>query len=339
MLRLKRWLLVAACLPTLAIAQVPAAYQGVPLHAGAWSHLTINDHGQVGGTVDNGRPAVWNRDGSFMLLPGDVTGAVLFAINNSGTIVATGNAPWYPNGRVQPLVWQAGGDAARVPVAGTSGEAKGLNSRGDIVGNVGDVFMPGGWFGFIRHDSDTLYFDEFHPVAINDTGEVVGSGPHGIRRWRNGVLSDVEPTPGAWALALNDEGWIAGAILQENEWFAAVWVPGQAVTSFGRGLALDLNDQGMVVGSSNGLAMLWYEGVGYRLDDLWAQEQPGEWTLISAEAINERGDIAALARNTRNGDGMTVLLLPVPEPSRGALLLAGLALLGGLRVRSGRRSA
>ncbi|MCE3262742.1 MAG: extracellular repeat protein family [Pseudoduganella sp.] len=339
MLSLKRLLAIATCLPALALAQVPAAYRGLPLQTGIWSHMAINDLGQVAGTTVEGRPTVWNRDGSATTLVGDVTGALLFSINNSGTVVGAGTAPWYSNDRVQPLVWYADGGVVRVPLEGQSGEAKGINGRGDIVGSVGDVFAPGGWFGFIHRQEGTLYFDDFHPVAINDAGEVVGSGPLGLQRWRNGQLSQVESMPGAWAFALNSHGWIAGAIVHETDWYATVWLPDQPGNSLGQGIAYDVNDQGMVVGVSHGRAMLWHEGAAYRLDDLWRQEYPGEWELLSAEAINEGGDIAALARNTLTGDAMMVLLLPVPEPAAVWQMLAAMAVLGTLRLKSGRRSA
>ena len=282
---MKRLLLLVALLPCLSLAQVPAAYRGTVLHTGSWSHVALNDLGQVGFSTSDGRPMLWDAVRGATPLPGDVGGVLLFGINNAGTVVGTGSAAWIGDTRPQPLVWQGGADAARVAVAGQEGEAKGINSHGVIVGNTGDVFAPGGWFGFIHGDSGSVYFDDFHPTAINDAGEVVGNGPFGVRRWQDGQLQYVDTTPGATAFALNSLGWIAGAILNET-WRATLWRPGELVEYLGPGFAYDVNDSGVAVGTALGHAMLWYQGGAYLLDDLWQQAQPGEWSLLSAEAVN-----------------------------------------------------
>ena len=85
--------------------------------------------------------------------------------------------------------------------------------------------------------------------------------------------------------------------------------------------------------------MLWEDGRAYVLDHLWYEPTWSSWSLKDAIAINESGEILVLAQDELEGDMAILLLSPVPEPLPVGLMLAGLALLGGLRLRSGRRSA
>lgn len=325
-------LLIAAVLwPCIAAAQVPPAYHATPLGGGI--AMAINNQGQVAGLDSADRPVVWSRSGAATLLTGQVEQASITGINDDGTVTGFGLLAGQNPGYYQPLVWRNGAGAQRLDLPGVGGMTSGINQRGDIVGTF---VPPSGWpsttVGFLKRDSGTVYFDSFYPRAINDRGDVLGDGDTGLAIWHDGQLSDVPFGCCGYASAINNNGWVVGASGASH---AGLWKDGQYQAMW-RGYAADINDAGMAVGGSDysAPAVLWYQGQAYVLDHLWHEPQWIDWTLTSAVAINENGEIAAQARNVVSGDYMSVLLSPVPEPAMAWLLLLGLSCLS-LARRSG----
>jgi uncharacterized membrane protein len=320
-------------------AQEAPAYRALRFD-GQFAPQFLNDAGQVAGIGQDGKPVIWRPDGSLLHLPGIAGHFSLTGFNNQGTVVGNVTIPGFSQS--QPVVWRNGGAMELLTFAGSGGYASGLNNRGDIIGfSSGE---PGtGPIGFIEwaDGSAPQRFDDYRPRLINDSGMVIGShtGEFGVRSWQDRVFGEYHLAYDYDVRALNSEGRLAG--FQDN---------GNAFTLLMRGepwehrelwsdYAYDINDAGSVVGETEyRRAMLWYQDQPYALDRLWNEEQYAGWMLQSAWNINASGQILARGANEWDANA-NFLLSPVPEPAQGALLLAGLALLGSLRLRPGRRSA
>lgn len=336
MYKLASLLITVLLWPCIADAQVPAAYHATVLGTG--TPMALNNKGQVAGLDEYNRPTVWSRTGAATVLAGQVYQPYISGINDDGTVVGFGllNDP-DNGGYYQPLIWRAGASMERIDLPGQGGVTYGINQRGDIIGSIA---APEGWpdttSGFVMRDSGTVYFENFHPTGINDAGHVVGSRDNGIQIWHDGEYSQVGDECCGYPGHINNHDWVIGTY---DNFHTGVWRDGRFELAW-EGYSTDINDAGMIVGSSSyASSVLWYEGDAYVLDHLWREPQWHDWMLTSASAINENGEIAAQAKNIVSGEFVMILLSPVPEPARVTLLLAGLLLLGGLRFRPGRRSA
>jgi len=317
---------------TPAAAQVPTEYHASVI-AWNWSNIALNDRGQAAFSSEHGLPMLWQRGVGAVQLPGDVKDSRIAGINNDGTGypgTTSGNGlrafPLFYCSPFPPMM-------QRLTSLGDRGAARGINSAGTT---IGEVEGSDGFQAFIQRDGVDIALDGFAPADINDAGDVVGMHHSELALWHDGQFSEVPDSSDAWPVAINGKGWVAGT----RYWGQSVlWKDGAALT-LGYGDALDLNDAGMVVGTTAQQyhALLWFDGKAYVLDHLWREAQWAGWTLSSALAINNQGQIAVWAQNTQTTQLAMLLLIPgpVPEPAPAALLLAGLALVGARRLRSGR---
>jgi probable HAF family extracellular repeat protein len=111
---------------------------------------------------------------------------------------------------------------------------------------------------------------------------------------------------------------------------------------FNHSRATDVSSQGQVVGSAStfanfpsfgGTAFLWDSSTMFNLNQLVA---PGAgWTLLSAEGINERGQIVGYGRR---GDQLRAYRLTVSEPRSLLLLAIGLLAVARALHRPGHRN-
>ncbi len=327
---------VRLLLSLLALLAWSAYVQGAPTYQalkfdGQFAPQMLNDLGQVAGIGQDGRPVIWNPDGSVIQLAGAVSQLTITGFNNQGTIVGNALLPGY--NLQQPVMWRNGGAVERLPLQGLGGSTAGINNRGDIVGHmVGASDTGSGQVGFIQwgDGSAPQLFDNYAPLMVNDHGLVLGQvgGEYGLRSWQDGAFG-ASPYSDLFIRALNNEGRLAG--WHDNyQAFSLIDRDGQRdIQDMWSGFAHAMNDAGSIVGETelSVHAMLWYQDRTYDLDHLWHDAQYSGWTLLNAWDINDSGAILASGIGSLGGSG-TFLLSPVPEPQVVTLLLAGLLLLG-----------
>jgi probable HAF family extracellular repeat protein len=152
----------------------------------------INERGEILGKNAVGKNVLWENGRPRRLGLGFVS-----ALNDRGQVLGcTGNntvrchsAAIWTNGtiRLLPFDLEQGSDA--------------MNDRGQVVGVLQDG-DAGEW-----QDGKVTDLGPGRPIAINDRGEILGSGPNGVTVWQNGVSTDIgSGTP----VALNERGQVIG---------------------------------------------------------------------------------------------------------------------------------
>lgn len=268
------------------ILPLPPGYQS------AWAQ-GINDVGVIvgsaatGGFPEFGQAVSWTPDGSggyqvqlLGQLPGH-TQSVAYDVNNRGDIVGSSLTPGFQGG---PSVWfNAPGGLLNISLLGAPSSPKEVNDEGVVVGISGGLF-----------DLDTLSatplppftgsLSSFQGWAINAAGELAGTGFHGSQRGAE-----------RWSIA---SGWTTVGLL------------------FGQSAqvqAFDINADGVTV-CELPTPSAHYPGIGtFSLASLLVPAQQGGWSffLSLGEAINDRGQIAAIGTEAATGSTGLVLLTPV----------------------------
>ncbi|WP_028102142.1 PEP-CTERM domain protein [Pseudoduganella violaceinigra] len=318
---------IAVVMPMLAVAQVPAAYRttALPFDSGT---LVINNAGDVAGMVD-GRVALWQRGSGLSYLTASGEYATFADMNDLGQLVgASGD---------RPTIWQLGRQPVSFDAGVYGGSAIAINNNGTMVamarGLLGEEGREDDYFIYKDGQRTSLY--GFFPSEINDREQIVGNlrgpGGHGAI-WQDGTLHALPDDGYSWSATINDQGWVAGGTSDGSlPIHGAIWKGGQPEV-YGPGYAYGINNAGLAVGFSYDAqhAMLFYGGQTYDLNDLWDSTGWEGWSLISAEDVNNAGDIVVVAGRPGGGGEQMLLLSPVPEPANAWLLLAGLLLFGGL---------
>jgi len=189
------------------------------------------------------------------------------------------------------------------PLSGDSASAAtAINARGQVVGISGECDVAVGrrsathavlWDRGSVTDLGSLGGAFWHtPMAINNRGEVVGfSNPPG------GDIDADNLRAFVWTRAggMKDLGILSGDGLSE---------------------ALDVNDRSQIVGVSCGdvcHAVLWQDGVMYRLQDLVGPGFAG--LLWSARSVNDAGQITGRLIEPGTGKALTYVATPItPTP-------------------------
>jgi len=304
----------------------------------------INDAGQVVGYAYTAgsyygspqRHAFFYSDGvmSIMGTPGE-TDAVAFDINSSGQ--ATGYTT-IPNGvntvEVRAFVYQNGSIETLPSSAQYSAYGYAINASGEVAGcmdNQAAVFSGGGSLNL-----GTLGGSQSFAFAINSSGQVVG---YSTLAGDNEAAAFIY-TPGAgmqnlgtlagatsnympiWASDINDAGQVIGiAVNQENQTrHGFLYSNGQLedLGSFDASEMLDpraINSAGDIVGNCSTTfapthTFLRTQGALLDLNELLVSTD-STWRVISANDINDFGQIAATAEDPQKGR-CAVVLSPVP---------------------------
>jgi probable HAF family extracellular repeat protein len=321
---------------------------GIPLPAGQSGARGVNTSGQVVGTTDdnNGGGAtafVW-RDGRMTALgsldPGFFSGSGGFAINDAGVVVGQTSVK-----RTEPphaMLWRDGvmTDLGTGFGPGSFSRAEDINNSGLVVG-VRAATQLGRQRATMWRDGRIIALPGLsarnaEAMAVNDTGEVVGTAQLGTGAWRavrwvNRRIQDLGTLgsgPGSgWAADISNTGVVVGA--------APVPGPGVHAFAWRDGVMRDLgtlptarsseaygvNDRDQAVGLSvlpggqhdNVNRAVLYEN-GQVIDlNTRVSNLPGDVSLFSARAINNAGYIV--------GDSCFLPCDPFGELRHGFLLV------------------
>jgi probable HAF family extracellular repeat protein len=314
----------------------------------------LNNSGHVVGlTSDDAYPsqtgvlAFQYKNGSFQILE-SLAGrdSHLAGVNDAGTVVGTITGDDF---RSHVFVFRNGSVEDLGTLGGFGAFANGVNNQGHIVGGLG-LSEWGDTHAFLYKDGQvtdlgTLGGRSSWASAINDRGQVVGTSylddwgldSHAFL-WQDGVMRDLGGS-NSFVSAVNDRGVVVGSAAFDDglSSHAVRWVDGR-LDDLGtlRGLstlAADVNNAGLIVGSSYGFdaeglplqgrGFLYRDGTLRDLNDLIGAGSG--WTITGAFRINDLGQIAAVGTD---GDGLSHALLLSPEPVGEAPEPASIVLLG-----------
>jgi probable HAF family extracellular repeat protein len=273
----------------------------------------VNAAGQVVGvadTPDSTHAFLWERGGMRDLHPAGAISSAAYAINAAGQVV--GVASGGPYRRLgQPIWWSGGATAPLLPLADQAAIVElAVNDAGQVVGTevTGGFTLAGAsWSGPAAAPQEL----PFAPFAINRSGQLVGAGSPDLAT--SGVGHPVLVQGG-------QQVDLDGQLPPGSPW------RGQG------GEAQAINDAGQVVGHETSAgappnrqhAFVWDHGRGTDLNDVTAL--PPGWALTDAVAVNDRGQIAALAQGPGFPQGRAVLLTPA-APARPCGFVLGFAAL------------
>jgi probable HAF family extracellular repeat protein len=253
------------------------------------------------------------------ILPGLSTPDFAFGVHDEGWVVGSSG--------FQPVKFAPA--AVALDPTPFFGEATAVNAAGDIAGY--------GFFSGVRAfvwlasggGQEMPIAATSMAAAINDrrvvTGQVVtGVGQGAAFRWTVGEAASALPTLGgasAKGRGINNAGDIVGDSYRTSQGndVAAWWKAGGEVVDLGtlggaKSSAADINNHGQIVGyaetaSGARRAFLYENGV---LVDLNTLLEPGSgWVLVSANAVNDAGQIAGEGLFGDDPEPRAFLLTPV----------------------------
>ncbi|SPE58628.1 hypothetical protein SBV1_2760003 [Verrucomicrobia bacterium] len=291
---------------------------------------SLNNRGQVVGSLDstNQETHAFIWENGLLTDLGTFGGAKSLAsgINDAGDIVGTiltngeRHAFLRHNGAVSDLGLID--DYAKLGLEGTTyyTPCVTINDQAQVTGHL---TVANDHRSFVLNQGQTAYFgllgktSIFYAEAINNRGQILGratptapGGPMRSMLWQDGQVIDLSSLDGteSKATALNDRGAVVGWTLPTNgasgqprgfiwENGALRWLnPGDSAGSYPCGI----NNAGQVVGyartpEGHFVACLWTGDQMVDLNDLVGVKSG--WRLVSAESINDRGQILARAVN------------------------------------------
>lgn len=352
--------LVLVCVvssPALAVPNYTFTPLGSLLDSGVSAATDVNDLRQVVGQSDvgNGRHRAFVWEDGIMTDLGVLSGdgfSSASAINENGQITGTSDTD---TGESRAFLYT---DGEMINIGGLPGEisseGRGINDAGQVVGSS---FGNLGEAAFIYENGVMTSLFESLGISnaedINENGQVIGShlskdeSCFCIYIYDDGVVVDLDNPESAFlsANSINDNGKIVGGMVADGIFHAFLWESGEFIDigtlpGFFFAEAHDINNNDQIVGRSldvNGgvreSAFLYDDGSMYDLNDLTVNL--GDWTLLEATAINNRGDIVGTAYNPgldiRNAFLLTPITTDVPEPA--AFTLVGLGLAGIFAAR------
>ena len=341
---MKRIVCYASFFLLLTLCAAAQSYTVTAIGLSGWEAggLGINPQGNVSGELFANAKAYglfWSPTQGALVLPTVRRGYSSYGTGINSKNVVCGFGTYNSTGRTHGLIWTNGfvQDLGTLP-GGTTSWANGINSAGQIAGasdssasgphaitwsataGMTDLgVLPGGIFSW--------------GASINRFGQVVGyslnvDSSESAFLWSktNGMLK-LASLPGgseSKANAINDLGEIVGTSgCGYNCLHAVLWgkTPGSildlgTLPGSNGSEALGINDLGEVVGwtYSLGHAFLWTEATGMQDINVLIPADSG-WTIVSATAINNRGQIIGQGQSCC-GLGLQALLLTPAASAR-----------------------
>ena len=295
--------------------------------------LALDGQGDVVGissqsTIAASQLGVYWAGGQFTpltpLLSQNENGSEGYAISSDGWAVGDSQqlqgtfSSANPGGPPEAVLWKAGNYSEPVDLGRLSGDvasiATGINASHQIIGisyastTVIHAFL---WQNGTMSTIGSLGGSETYALQIDDAGQIVGygttaSGADHAFLWQNGTMTDLGTLSGgtgSTAASINQTGLIVGYSTDVGGATQAVtWANGKiaelaGLPAGGSSLASGVNDSGAIVGSSDGHAVIWTDGTVIDLNSLLPVGSG--WTLTSATAINDEGDV--IGQGTDNG--------------------------------------
>jgi probable HAF family extracellular repeat protein len=229
---------------------------------GSFRPADINEHGHVVGTAFRGlaRAVLWKGGRLRNLLPlrsGSASEGA--ALNDAGQVVGawskSGNAAGYfPDvTKAVAFLWQNGRMRSLGTLPGRTGSlAVDVNERGQVVGSMTTVAGPwGGAFVWQQGKMSAIHRDSlWHPVAINDRGQVALNRANDWALWLSGKIRRRGPGEVEW---LDERGTVA--IADDSDTIPRISVNGTTtrlplLPGDTGGAATSLNERDQVVGFS-----------------------------------------------------------------------------------------
>lgn len=311
-----------AC-PLLALADPAYTIRVLPANFQATS---LNNKGQVAGTLngDNGEIAIWSASGLLNLSAHkDSWGSV--GINNRGDVATTLYGASYRGA----AVWRSGTWQylqSLMPEMYYYSGAFAINDSGAVAG-AGHVMIGDDGSAFIYRDGHIEFIGTLsggawtEPTAISNTGYVAGfggtyvrDGPYNTQHaflYKDGILQDLGSLGGyhSAATAVNNAGEVVGwsePTTDDSSPHPFLYIHGNMIDlgalfgPSGEGHAYGINNSGVVVGDSR-IAFDSFTNHAFiyernRMIDLNTMiDTASGWELLSARAINDKGEILAWA--------------------------------------------
>ncbi|KJK47135.1 hypothetical protein UK23_21370 [Lentzea aerocolonigenes] len=239
----------------------------------------VNSSGSAVGTAtgkSGSRALRFNPDGTHVVLsvPSGFTGAIGQAISDSGTVYGVATdvtrrqipVSWSPAGVITTLALPAGATWANLTNASANGYVAGYVT-GPTIATTAVRWNPDGSatvLSGLAVDATTL------ATAVNQFGEVVGSAvagdfqSWGVRWNADGSLNKYEQ--GFGPRSINDHGTVVGSSVVGGNQVPVLWERdgGRLELGFPAGVttagALDINNNGVVVGTAGSRAVKWVVG-------------------------------------------------------------------------------
>ncbi|MBU1086084.1 MAG: immunoglobulin domain-containing protein [Candidatus Omnitrophica bacterium] len=265
---------------------------------GAWEPKDINNNGQIVGS-ENSKPVFWNN--GIKTIISDLEG-VAYAINEIGQVAGTIglNTSDEEDGQ-KAFQWESG-TLTFLDLSPGDSYAADINDNGWILG--GNNYEIGFWVN--KYSPFQMVWpgsaeDRYYAVAINNLGDILGSVVH--RTYNSFTFGpvvwgqDLPSIDNYSLLHINDNKQIVSTrrIYDSNG-----FVEFDGVAN---------NNSNIVVGSKEGHAAIYKDGIIENLNDLIPSNSG--WILDSARAINDLGQIVCYG--TLNGTNKVCLLTPVSK--------------------------
>jgi probable HAF family extracellular repeat protein len=348
-------LLVLALMLGLGVQRLSAGPQFTIYDLGPGQGTFISADGQIlVGPTFNHPSTTWLWQNGVITVV-NTNGSTAHEVNQSGNVVGSELAGYYaspPIGDISPFYrayLSSQGNVTRLgTLGGRASSASGINIANVVVGVADDklqvqrpfIWQNGVMSALPLRSAISNAWTSISPMRITDDGRIYGTGKltgamHAIElaRANDGIydLSDLGALPGSSSSlnGFNQFGWACGeALFGSPSYVGAFLFRDRTATMLGN-LGSDgsygwgLNDLGDVVGESNSdsyRAFLWREGVMYDLNS--CIDTNSGWVLVSAQAINNAGQIVGMGRMA-NGSYHAFLLQPLPGSDGGLRLTLG----------------